>query len=310
MRRAVPLVAAGASLVLLAGLGIVGLQGADTSRAYEEQSAVDAFRSAAASPSAGSAVAGSPPPARAEPGGTASAAARPVAPAPAPAPVPSGGAADAAPGDRPGSAAPTRRAVEPGVYRYATQGHEQVDALGGSRHDYPSTSTVTYSRTGCGTQERWQPLEGRVSTTLSCAGASGPELRSTFQQREFFGQSQSESYRCEPGLLVRAWDPRPGQSWTGRCHSDDSTVTVVSRVVALEELQVDGVTVPVVRLTIRGTASGSVRGRSDRELWLARADGLLVQATGDTDTEADTAAGRVRYQERYELRLLSLTPRR
>lgn len=235
--------------------------------------------------------------------------ARPSAPAGAVASAP------AAPGAAPGPSPPPAAAagepeVPPGVYRYTTSGYEEVDVLGGARHDYPQTTTVTYSRSGCGVQERWQPLEGRVGSAVQCAGDAGSVLRSTYQEREFFGQSQTKTYTCDPGVLLRPRDPQPGQGWTGRCTSGDSTASFAGRVVALEELDVGGTRVPVVRVLLRGTLTGSTRGRSDREVWLARSDGLLVQATGDTDTEADTSGGTVRYRETYRLRLQSLTPRR
>ncbi len=75
-------------------------------------------------------------------------------------------------------------------------------------------------------------------------------------------------------------------------------------------LDVGGTPVEVVRMRVDGVVSGSVRGSADRELWLRSTDGLLVQATGDTDTDADTPAGTVRYRETYRLRLASVTPLR
>jgi hypothetical protein len=70
-----------------------------------------------------------------------------------------------------------------------------------------------------------------------------------------------------------------------------------------------GVAAGAVRVRLAGTRTGSTRGTSDREVWLSRTGGLLVQATGSTDTDADTAGGTVRYRESYRLRLQSLTPR-
>lgn len=305
MSRGQVMVAAGAAVVLLAGLGVAGAQRADRSEPFDESAAVAAFRSPSPSPSPAPAAAAptvpvpvpsGPSPSAAAPGAVATAAPTRTSPPPAAAPS--------------GAPAPARDEVPPGVYRYTTTGHEQVDVLGGARHDYPATTTVTYSRSGCGTEERWQPLEGRVGVAVQCSGSVGSELRSTYQEREFFGQSQSKTYTCDPGVLLRPRDPRPGQTWTGRCTSEDSTIALAGRVVALEDLDVAGTRVPVVRLAIRGTLTGSTRGRSDREVWLARADGLMVQATGDTDTDADTAGGTVRYRETYRLRLQSLQPRR
>lgn len=310
MRRAGPWAIGALALTVLAGgLGVVALRGADSSRDFGEQAALDAFRSASpvppssvpAAPSASSAPGTGRLPDAAQPSPTGPPAAAgptaapPAAAAPQPAPAPADARDDEVPA---------------GVYRYDTEGFEEVDALGGARHDYPATSTVTYSRRGCGTEQRWQPLEERVGVTLQCAGPDGDEIRSTYQEREFFGQRQSESYACSPGTLAVPRDPRPGQTWQGRCSSDDSTVDLAGSVVALEELVVDGTPVPVVRIRVTGTLTGSTRGRSDREAWLARRDGLLVQMVASTDTLADSPGGEIRYRESYRLRLQSLTPRR
>ena len=307
-----PAVAAAAVVVLLAGVALVVVSRSDRSTVLTEQAAVDAFRDEAgvAEPAA------PPPPAASSPAPSAVAppAAVPTAAPPGPASpaastAPRRTVAAPAPAARP-TAAAQRREVPVGVYSYATDGYEEVDALGGARHDYPAATTVTYTREGCGTRERWQPLEERIGSALQCAGPGGTELRSSFQQREFFGQKQDKTYRCDPGVPVLPRDPRPGQSWQGRCSSGDSELALAGRVVALEQLDVGGTAVRVARVRLEGTVTGSVRGRTDREVWLSLADGLLVQATADTDTLADTAGGTVRYREQYRLRLTSLQPRR
>lgn len=296
---------------LLGGLAVLGVRSADSATTVSESDAVTAFRQAA------------PPSPQAVPGPGAAATPSPSA---TPAASPSGGPSPASAAGRPGptaaaqaspaarvSAAPSapaaRSGPEPGVYRYATQGYEQVDALGGSRHDYPESSTITSSPAGCGTQDRWQPLQERLGVTVQCPGRDGLELRETFQEREFFGRSQSQRLLCDPGVLVLPASPRVGQTWTGSCRSQDSQAALAGRVVALESLQVGDQAVPVVRVLLEGTLTGATRGRSDRELWLRR-DGLLVQVVGTTDTDADTDAGEVRYEESYRLRLLSLEPLR
>lgn len=313
-------VAAVAAGTLIGGLAVLGVRAADSATAVSERVAVAAFRTPAPQSSAldgllepTAARSGPTPTAKPAPGasGGPSAAASTAAsaapgasaqgtptPAPRTSPVP-GAAAPAAP----------RSGPEPGVYRYATQGFEEVDALGGSRHDYPESSTITSSPRGCGTEDRWQPLQERIGITAQCPGRDGLELRATFQQREFFGRSQSQTLLCDPGVLVLPSSPRVGQTWRGRCASDDAQAAIAGRVVALETLQVDGEAVPVVRVLLEGTLTGATRGRSDRELWLRR-DGLLVQVVGTTDTDADTEAGEVRYRESYKLVLSSLEPLR
>lgn len=304
-RAAAVSVAAGAVLVLVGGIAVLSLRGADTTTPYDESAALEGFRAGTAAPVGPSPVPTGTPASAATAGPTASPTGT-TSPSPAPAPRTAPGSAAAAPG----RTAPAEREEPEGVYRYATEGHEEVDALGGARHDYPASSTITYARKGCGTEERWQPLEERVGVTQTCPGAEGAEVRSTFQQREFFGQSQSQTYTCSPGALVVPDDPRPGRTWAATCRSDDSELALSGRVVALEELVVGGTRVPVVHVTLRGTLTGSTRGASHRELWIARSGGLLVQAEADTDTAADTAGGTVRYRETYRLRLTSLTPSR
>jgi hypothetical protein len=276
-RWSAAVVAAGAAVVLVAG--VVLLTRSDTITTYDEQDEVQAFRSAFPSATAAAAA-----PTTA-PGQVRSAAPSARAASAAPAGPRGAAPAAAAPVARPASSAPAGaapREVVPGVYRYATEGFEEVDALGGARHDYPATSTVTYSRSGCGT-----------------------EVRGTFQRREFFGQSQSQTYAGDFGVLVLPRAPRAGQTWTATCTSEDSTARFAVRVVALEDLEVCGTAVPAVRVRLDAELSGSTRGMSDRELWLARADGLLLQATGttdtDADTDADTAGGKLRYRESYRL---------
>lgn len=308
-RRASPLLAglvgAAGLVVLLAGTGVAVLDGADTATALPPDRAVEAFReSVRASPAPASSAAPAP---TARPTGDATApagpASRPTAAvaAPAPSPVPAAAAT---------STAAARPEVPEGVYRYATEGFEEVDAFGGARHDYPAETTVTYRRSGCGTAERWQPLQERSGTVETCPGPAGTSVRRTEQSREFFGQRQVESYACDPAPAALPDDRRPGAQSRGTCRSDDSTVEVVTTVVGTEVLDVGGTPVEVVRVRVDGVVTGSVRGRADREVWLRSTDGLLVQATGDTDTDADTPAGTVRYREAYRLRLASLAPLR
>ena len=198
--------------------------------------------------------------------------------------------------------------VESGVYSYLTRGHEEVDALGGARHDYPAQSTITYRRTGCGSRDSWQPLEGRTSSSLVCRSSSGLELRQSMQRREFFGQSETQELACT-GVVVVPDDPTPGATSTGQCRSDDTMLRLTSRVVDTRPLTINGKPIRAVHLRVTGTLTGSTRGSTLREVWLTDG-GLLLRALGTTDTDRDTSAGVVRYTEDYELRLESLQPQR
>ncbi len=49
---------------------------------------------------------------------------------------------------------------------------EEVDALVGSRHAYPSESTITVRPGGCGVLMRWDVLEERSLAALACRRAT------------------------------------------------------------------------------------------------------------------------------------------
>ena len=213
----------------------------------------------------------------------------------------------------PSTAAPAGRApsghVAEGVYRYATSGHEQVDALGGARHDYPAESAVTYRHGGCGDEDRWQPLKERYSANTVCRGAHGLEARVSVQRRQFFGQSEEQDLVCAPGLLLVPDQPRPGQASSGSCRSSDTVVQLSVTVRDVGPMTVGSRQVVAVHVTVDAQLTGSTRGTTHREEWFTR-DGLLVRGTSTTETDRDTSAGVVHYSEVYDLRLESLDPER
>ncbi|MFN2523914.1 MAG: hypothetical protein ABR614_11465 [Mycobacteriales bacterium] len=221
----------------------------------------------------------------------------------------------AAPTARTRTAAPTATAaaapaeVEEGVYRYATSGHEEVDVLGGSRHDYPAETAVTFRRSGCGVEDRWQPLEGRFSANDVCRGSRGLEVRESVQRRTFFSQSEEQDLVCTAPVVLVPDDARAGQTSTGTCRSDDTEVRLTARVVDVRDMTVGGRQVQAVHVSVDGTLTGATRGTTHREEWFDRG-GLLLRAAATTDTDRDTDAGVVHYDEAFELRLLSLDPQR
>jgi hypothetical protein len=210
-----------------------------------------------------------------------------------------------------GTATPTpdRPVVAPGVYRYQTSGHEEIDTLGGSRHDYPAESVVTYRRSGCGTESRWQPLQERYSANLACRGTEGAEVRSSTHRSSFYGQTEEQTLVCAPGVVLVPDAPRPGYTTSGSCRSKDTVMALTSRVEELTTLQVAGKRVDVIHVRLNGRLTGSTRGTSQSDEWLTRA-GLLVRAVASVATDRDTSTGTVHYTETYELRLESLQPQR
>ena len=295
MRLPTPLVAIALALVLCADAATLLLH--DTATPYTPEQALADFRAQGTPSPAGSAAASvalpSPTPgptaARVAPGGSPSPAARSAASV-APAPV-----------------ARSDEANPEGVYAYATSGGEDVDLLGGSRHDYPAETTVSYRRTACGVQTHWQPLEERYSTDDLCRTSAGGELRRAFERHTFFGQSEDEDLACGKGLVLLPANPRPGQVSTGTCRSDDTSVALRIEVHELTRMTVDDRSVEVVHLLVHGQLTGSARGVTKREEWITRS-GLLVRVVAVVNSDRDTPAGTAHYVEQYELKLRSLDP--
>lgn len=323
MRTQERTVAIAAALVLLSATAVTGLRVADRPGLYDEDAAVAAFRSAEGrtAPGAG----GAEPQPNTSQSEAASGGIAPAAPVRKPGPIDRNPVAPENPAEPPPLPAPAKAApvqdptataqahaphdrAPAGVYRYRTQGAEQVDALGGSQHQYPAATSITYTARGCDSQERWQPTRERISTATRCSTRRGLELRVLLQEREFFGQRVVQELTCAPGVLLRPHDPQEGQEWTGACMNEDTTASITGRVVAKEVLAVGGADIRATRIMLRTTLSGATRGRSHREVWLSD-DGLTLKAIGSTDTQTDTATGTVRYQEQYQLELASLTPK-
>lgn len=304
MSRKIALIAASLVVVLAVDVSLILLH--DEATPYDAQQALTDFRRQPAVPPGPQATSS----VRATAVPTAAVRPRRTGPAPSanagvPAPSRSTGA-----GPQP---APTTGAaggeVRPGVYRYATSGYEEVDALGGARHDYPAQTAVSYRPGGCGSEDRWQPLRERYSLNTLCRGPQGLEARRSVQRREFFGQSEEQVLVCAPGLVLVPDDPRPGRTFSGTCRSDDTVVTLTVRVVGESTVAIGSRSVQAIHVRVDGTLTGSTRGTTQREEWFTK-EGLLLRGTGTTETDRDTSPGTVHYSETFDIRLESLEPQR
>jgi hypothetical protein len=174
--------------------------------------------------------------------------------------------------------------VQPG-YRYATAGFEEIDALGGSRHEYPAVTSITVRRSPCGRLLEWRPLRARSLAYEVC----DRQLRSIRDVHRFFGRRERRVYRCAAGSSLR-------RGW--RCTLDGTTEVARGGIVGTE--RIGGVETVHVRLTTRLT--GDVEGTGTRDFWL-RPDGIPVRLAATNESSTRSVVGRVRYRERYELEL-------
>ena len=214
---------------------------------------------------------------------------------------------------RPPSANTVRSGFRPlppkGVYRYATTGYDEVDALGGSRHTYPSETTITVRHAGCGLVERWDALEERWDERESCRSPRGDRLARVTSFHEFFRQGDQRTLRCD-GFTYPA-GARPGQTWTMRCDGGTTKVVSTLRAIGYEDVVVEGKPLRALHVRVDTKLSGEQSGEGHRDVWGSRSSGLVMREVSYLKSDSvQPAIGRVTYHEEYELRLSSLSPSR
>lgn len=210
------------------------------------------------------------------------------------------------------SSEPTVAAVpEPGVYRYATDGSEQIDVLGGAIHPYPIETTVTVSVDGCGVLLRWDLLVERREEWRLCAASDGIVLQTTGAfYHEFFAHGSLEEMRCNQSVLLVPLDGRPRPPVQQRCTLNDREWLPVWEVLDRDTRVVDGkdTTVTHVRMTVTDDDDHFEHVVAD--YWLD-ARGLPVSMTAVKESKSTSGlVGDVVYDEHYVVNLASATPLR
>lgn len=196
-----------------------------------------------------------------------------------------------------------------GVYPHATKGYEETDALGGSRHDYPSETPVAHRRTDCGLITRWQPLKERWDESSFCQVDQALEIRTFTTYHEFFQKGDQQNYRCPPGSVVFDRREPAGASWMWNCDTGNASIDTQTTVVGVEPMTIEGVTMDTVHMHYESRLSGATAGTQVQDRWIEPNSGFVVRIKSDLTAQTDGPFGRVGYEEHYELRMNSLKPR-
>ena len=188
-----------------------------------------------------------------------------------------------------------------GVYVYTTRGEEYVDALGGTTHRYPKTTTVTVTTVPCGFQLLWEPLRGALGNMDA--------LRDPLRDRA--GRVESGSRVLRPvrfhGLYVhgerpRAWRRRLYRERTPLC-LDTGSQEGETRVVGVEALAIGDSQLQAVHVRTVGRLSGGDAGTETTDWWLDERSGLPLRIGLSSRTSRSIPLGDVHYREDADLRL-------
>ena len=206
------------------------------------------------------------------------------------------------------TAAPTL--AEPGVYRYSTSGGEDIDALGGARHDYPVATTITVTAEGCGIRLRWDALRERRDEWRLCVTERGIELQpDAIQYHEFFQQPELEHLACDRSVVVAPGSEPPAEPVVQSCLLEGNPWVATWSVIERSTRPVNATDVPVwhVRMTVDNNDQFWEHTTTD---WFLDDRGLPIAVSSSTESNSPSPIGDVRYRETYELSVESLTPLR
>ena len=195
-----------------------------------------------------------------------------------------------------------------GLYLYATTGFEETDALGGSRHEYPSQTYMTIQPGGCGTLVRWKPLEQRWDEWDYCEGGA---LAGRQNYHEWFTMGNLDAWTCSPAVPSEG---EPGETWTGSCsrtvsgNVEAAAEVTTYEVVGYETLTVGADQVETLHIRTASTGSGGTSSSDTADTWILPGTPLVVRQTASGSSTNQSRIGPVAYHEEYEIRLISLSP--
>lgn len=299
--------------LLVAG-SLVGLHTRDRAEVFTADDAVAGFRAATTTTRPASTTPGAPPVTDASVPATVAAAAAPAPVQPGPAagaPTTASATAASTPAPPPAEpAAPVAPFPDEGVYVYETTGFEEVDALGGARHDYPAETSIVHRREGCGATETWQPFEDRRDVCQLCAEPGRHRLAWFEATRSFFGQTDTRRLDCDDRATAFAAGARPGDVFEFRCTQEGTDAANRLEVLGVEAVVVGGRSVEALRSRATSVVSGRASGSSTIDSWVHPETGLTLKRISVLDGSEPGPGGTVSYHEEYTLVLRSLEPLR
>jgi hypothetical protein len=191
-----------------------------------------------------------------------------------------------------------------GTFSYQTSGYEQT-SIPGTKRTYPSTTTITNTKQGCGVLSTWKPVPQHVQSQELCASGSSLRVASYQTTISFFGINTGESFTCPANAYIYRPNAAAGQVWRYRCKSADAMASQVAHVIGYSTMTVGGKSLRVLHVQVDTTLTGSDAGKSTQDYWIATNKPVLAKETGTVDATQDS----VHYDESYSLTLESVTPK-
>lgn len=204
--------------------------------------------------------------------------------------------------------APDPELPAPGVYRYATTGHEYIDALGGTTHDYPVETTLTVTEEGCGVHLRWDFLAERYEEWNLCIVDGVIALQPTAVQfHEFYGQARTDAVECAETVAVNP-PPEPGTVTARECVLGGEPWHPVWTYVGPSSTEVEGQTLETLDFETTIEIDDDEYWEHSIQRWTLAPTGLPVAVDIDMSSRNPSPLGGTVYTETIDATLISLTP--
>ncbi len=191
---------------------------------------------------------------------------------------------------------------DPGIYVYDTSGYDEIDALGGARHDYPSLTYVVIEEGDCGPVVRWYAVAERWFQWEHCGPNFG--VTTTTNYHEWFHIPD----RGEVSCATPVFPPEGETSWTTVCDDGETVSMDHATFVGMETLTIGGEPVETVHIRIEGTSTGTSVATTTTDEWRLPGTALVVRRQFDDDSVNDTRIGTVHFTEHVVAQLRSLLP--
>lgn len=205
-----------------------------------------------------------------------------------------------------GGAGPRAGVPRAGVYRLRQSGTERggVGPIDLAR-DLPGVALYTVTPAPGGYREELDISEEHVESSLLRVGAAGATRRvSTRTKVTFLGVGRDDRRELRPAPLRFPARLAVGATWSSRYTAGSLPVSVRSRVIRTDAVEIDGRRRPVVVVRSVTDTGGTHPGRRTDVIWWSVPRALPLRWTIDTEIR-----GIAKLRTRAELALETLAPR-
>jgi hypothetical protein len=196
-----------------------------------------------------------------------------------------------------------------GVYQYRTSGGEQL-SLGIDR-SFPAITNMVVTDARCAALD-WEPLQQHTEGLVLCPQRDGSiTVSSSSSTEDIAGMSTNTVIECPARTYFLPPRPLVGSHWHATCHMGEESVAVSGVVVDDASLPIGNKTVRTLHTRLVLDFSGPEAGTNPTDYWILPGDGQIIRQVETVDISQQSGPlGSVRYTERADIALLSLSPKR